>query len=93
MNETYLLLIDCAEIAAQNQDVAKMSSTTDNRHRANIVYQPSVEFTKEVVFHSSSHRLPEGQFWEHNPNCLSCQENEDAYNALYVFGRNYIRFF
>ena len=92
-DERYLLVKVYAALASRNADVAKMSSTTDNRHRANIVYQPSVEFTKEVVFHSSSHRLPEGQFWEHNPNCLSCQENEDAYNALYVFGRNYIRFF
>ena len=38
-DETYLLLKDCAAIAAQNPDVANMSPTTTSQHGSNNLYQ------------------------------------------------------
>ena len=114
-DETYLLLKDCAAIAAQNPDVANMSPTTTSQHGSNNLYQillrqfrqalgcmatrlnaeliirriHYIRPTKEAAIQVASHGLPKGQFWEHSPSWFNCQENEDAYNAFYVYGRNF----
>ena len=114
-DETYLFLKDCAAIAAQNPDVAKMSPTTTSQHGSNNLYQillrqfrqalgcmatrlnaeliirriHYIRPTKEAAIQVASHGLPKGQFWEHSPSWFNCYKNEDAYNAFYVYGRNF----
>ena len=44
-----------------------------------------IRSTKEAAIQVASHELPKGQFCKKRSRCLDCQENEDEFEAFYVY--------